>query len=242
MMVSGTIVERWLRSAVQDMNENKWTEILCLCWRCKGGVWLDPYEDGRFMVHLLMTGFMDGYTQCISEDDEDEDADRAANDDMGPDEEMTDNGGGEEAGHGGGEGAGHGGGEGAGDGGGEDMDTPQPSSLLSSIVRDPHVRDLLRKKTSSDRAASREEAKLEQLEVDSKTPLYDGCDPEVTRLSFTLELLKTKAKNKWTDRSLDELLKYLKKVLPVGNLWPTSVDEAKKIVCPLDLPHIRYHA
>src|SRR6266566_2976756 len=62
------------------------------------------------------------------------------------------------------------------------------------------------------------------------TPLYDGCDPEVTRLSFTLELLKTKAKNKWMDASLDELLKYLKGVLPAGNLCPTSVDEAKKIV------------
>ena len=47
------------------------------------------------------------------------------------------------------------------------------------------------------------------------TPLYDGCNnPEVTRLSFTLELLKMKAKNNWTDTSLDELLEYLKKVLP----------------------------
>ena len=98
-------------------------------------------------------------------------------------------------------------------------------------MRDPHVRDMLRKKTTSDRAASREEAKLAQLEVDSMTPLYDGCNnPEVTRLSFTLELLKMKAKNKWTDTSLDELLKYLKKVLPVGSLCPTSVEEAKKIV------------
>ena len=60
-------------------------------------------------------------------------------------------------------------------------------------------------------------------------------------MSFTLELLKAKAKNKWTDTSLDELLKYLKKVLPAGRLCPTSVEEAKKIVCPLDLPHIRYH-
>src|SRR5204863_249572 len=70
-------------------------------------------------------------------------------------------------------------------------------------------RDLLCKKTTNDRAACSEEAKVEQLEVDSHTPLYDGYDPEVTRLSFTLELLKTKANNKWTDRSLDELLKYL---------------------------------
>ena len=74
------------------------------------------------------------------------------------------------------------------------------------------------------------------------TPLYDGCNPRVTRLSFTLELLKTKAKNKSTDTSLDELLKHLKKVLPAGSLCPASVEDAKKIVCPLYRPHIRYHA
>ena len=78
-----------------------------------------------------MTGFMDGYTRWIIEDEDDdvEDADGAGNDDTGQDEEMIDNGGGEEAEHGGGEGAGHGGGEGAGHGGREnDMDSTQQSS------------------------------------------------------------------------------------------------------------------
>ena len=65
MMVSETMVDRWLRLAVQDMNENNRTNILCPCRRCKGGVWLDPYEDCRLMAHLLMTGFMDGYTRWI---------------------------------------------------------------------------------------------------------------------------------------------------------------------------------
>ena len=135
-MVSGTMVDRWLRSAVQDMKENNRTEVLCPCRKCKGIVWLDPHDDGRVEAHLLMTGFMDGYTRWIIEDEDDdvEDADGAGNDDTGQDEEMIDNGGGEEAGHGGGEGAGHGGGEGAGHGGGEgaghgggenDMDSTQ---------------------------------------------------------------------------------------------------------------------
>ena len=121
MVISGTVVDRLLRSAVQDMKENNLTEVLCPCRKCKGIVWLNPYDDGRVEAHLLMTGFMDGYTRWIIEDEEDddvEDADGAGNDDMGQDEEMVDNGGGEEAGHGGGEGAGHGGGEGAGHGGG----------------------------------------------------------------------------------------------------------------------------
>ena len=157
-----------------------------------------------------MTGFMDDYTRWIIEDEDYdvEDADGEGNDDTGQDEEMIDNGGREEAVHGGGEGAGH--------GGGENMDsTLQSSSVLSSIVRDPHVQAFLRNETSTERASSREEAKLEQVVVDSNTPLYDGCDPEVTRLSLKLELLKMKAKRKWTDKSLDEHLKYLhNKVLP----------------------------
>ena len=77
-----------------------------------------------------MTSFMDGYTQWTIEDEDDdvEDADGAGNDDTGQDEEMIDNGGGEEAGHGGGEGAGHGGGEGAGQGCREnDVDSTQQS-------------------------------------------------------------------------------------------------------------------
>lgn len=111
MIVSGKMVERWLRSAVQDMKENNRTYILCPCRRCKEGVWLDTYNDGSVMSHLLKTSFMDGYTRWIIEDeeDDDEDTDGALNDNTGQDEEMIDNGGAEGAGHGDGEGAGHGG-------------------------------------------------------------------------------------------------------------------------------------
>ena len=50
------------------------------------------------------------------------------------------------------------------------------------------------------------------------------------------------AKHGWTDTSIDDLLQYLKKRFPEGNTCSSSLDEAKKIVCPLDLPHTRYHA
>ena len=113
---------------------------------------------------------------------------------------------------------------------------------LAAMVQDPHFKDLLRKKTSNDRAAIKEALKLAQLEIDAKTPLYEGCDPEHTRLHVTLKLLNIKEKFKSTDASLNATLEYLHKVLPKGNLLPHSVDEAKKIVCPLDLPHVRYHA
>ena len=174
------------------MYEKRLTDVLRPCRKCKGIVRLNPFEGGTFKAHLLMHGFMHGHTRRVSEedddDDEEEDVDGAGNNDMGPpDEEMTDYVPEEE------DGLGNVDGEEAVQGG-EDADTPPSFSLLSSAMWDPHVRDLLRKTTTSDRAASREEAKLAQLEVDSMTPLYDGCNPEVTRLSFTLELLKMKAK------------------------------------------------
>ena len=118
-MVSGAMVDRWLRSAVQDMKENNLIEVLYPCQKCKGIVWLDPYDDGRVEAHLLMTGFMDGYTRWIIEDEDDDvqDADVADNDDTGQDDKMINYDGGEEARHGGGEGARHGEGEGVGHGG-----------------------------------------------------------------------------------------------------------------------------
>ena len=75
---------------------------------------MDRFTGGRLKAHLIMHGFMDVYTRWISEDD-DEDVDGAANNAMGPDEEIIDgpeeegaeNGDGEEVGHGGGEEAGH---------------------------------------------------------------------------------------------------------------------------------------
>ena len=131
MMVNGRKVERYWQSSVDDMYENKRKEVLCACRTCKEGVWLDPFKAGKFKAHLLMHGFMDGHTRWISEDDDDEDVDGVGNNDMGPDEEMTDYGPEEE-------GLRNGDGEEAVQGE-EDADTPQPSSLLSSAMRDPHV-------------------------------------------------------------------------------------------------------
>jgi hypothetical protein len=110
------------------------------------------------------------------------------------------------------------------------------------MVHDPHVQNLLPKNTANERAAAIQIAKLAQLEVDLMSPLYEGCDPWHTRLSVTLNLLDIKAKFKCNDASLDAQLEYLHKVFLEGNLLPCSIKEAKKIVCPLDLPHIKYHA
>ena len=130
MKVSGWKVERYMQSAVMDMYANNRTRIRCPCARCKEGVLLDPFDRGTLKAHLLMNGFMDGYTQWISEeDDDDEDVHMAGNNDMGLDEEMTDRHEDDGAGHGGGEESGN-------DGGGEDSGhTPKKSPYMAEKRR-----------------------------------------------------------------------------------------------------------
>jgi hypothetical protein len=52
---------------------------------------------------------------------------------------------------------------------------------------------------------------------------------------MTLELLKLKASNRWSDNSFLALLELLSKVLPKPIGLPTSTYLAKKIICPLTL-------
>jgi hypothetical protein len=57
-----------------------------------------------------------------------------------------------------------------------------------------------------------------------------------TRLLWmTLELLKLKASNGWSNPSFSALLKLLTKVLPRPNGLPSSTYQVKKIICPLIL-------
>jgi hypothetical protein len=69
----------------------------------------------------------------------------------------------------------------------------------------------------------------------SRDLLYEeckGCHKEHTVLWMTLELLKLKASNGWSDNSFSALLELLSKVLskPIG--LPTSTYLAKKIIYP----------
>jgi hypothetical protein len=63
-------------------------------------------------------------------------------------------------------------------------------------------------------------------------------------LWMTLELLKQKASNGWSDSSLSAPLELLSKVLPKSNGLPTSTYLEKKIICPLtlDVEKIHVHA
>jgi hypothetical protein len=70
-----------------------------------------------------------------------------------------------------------------------------------------------------------------------KSMVYERqqCHKEHTVLLMTLELLKLKASNRWSDNSFLALLELLIKVLPKPIGLPTSTYLAKKIICPLTL-------
>jgi hypothetical protein len=51
-----------------------------------------------------------------------------------------------------------------------------------------------------------------------------------------------KARYKWSNASADPCLRYWHDHFPDENTCPSSPDEAKKVLYPLDLPHKKYHA
>jgi hypothetical protein len=79
----------------------------------------------------------------------------------------------------------------------------------------------------------------------SRDLLYEeckGCHKEHTVLWMTLELLKLKASNRWSDSSFSALLELLSKILPKPNGLPTSTYLSKKIICPLTLGVEKIHS
>jgi hypothetical protein len=217
-MREGQVV-RYKVNAKADMVRNNMTLIRCPCRKCGLRQWIDP-DSGQLEEHLLRRGFMLGFNEepAANVGHEEED-------DIGREDEESPE-------HGVHHEADEGDDDAGADGGGEAESTQTP---LTSALRDPHVQELLLKDTGN----AKPEAKLAQMEVDGMTPLYPGCRPEDTRLSVTLECLEMKAEHKWTDSSFSDNMKSWHARLPKDNTLPTSIDEAKKIVCPLDLPHVK---
>jgi hypothetical protein len=109
-------------------------------------------------------------------------------------------------------------------------------------VQDPHVQELLLKETTTVRVAAREKLKLTQLEINSNTQVYAGCRPEDSSLKLKLNILQQKSKFRWSDISGNKHFKFLQKLLPKGDKIPTSLEEAKQVACPLNLPHVIHYA
>ena len=232
-MNSGRI-DRYKKDAKADMIRCNRRQIRCPCRTCKLVRWIDP-DSGQLEEHLLRRGF---FEQAPAANGAHED-EGGREDEESPGQDHHDKGdaGGEDHHHDEGDAGGQDD-EGE-DGGGESANTQTP---LTSALQDIHVQELLLKETSNARAAAREKAKLAQMEKDGMTPLFPGCRPQDTRLHVTLDALEMKAQNKWTDVSFSENMQFWHDRLPEGNTLPSSIEEAKKVVCPLDLPHDKYHA
>jgi hypothetical protein len=65
---------------------------------------------------------------------------------------------------------------------------------------------------------------------------------EDSHFKVALNALPMKAKHGWTDTSIDDILEYWKDRLAAMNTCPGSIGEAKRIMCPPDLPHKKSHA
>ncbi|XP_052159472.1 uncharacterized protein LOC127776976 [Oryza glaberrima] len=74
---------------------------------------------------------------------------------------------------------------------------------------------------------------------DAHDPLWEGC--ELTRLSFLVLLFHIKSVNKWSNKSLNDLLAILQQAIPNGKNLPGTFAEAKRIIGKLGLNYVKIH-
>jgi hypothetical protein len=89
---------------------------------------------------------------------------------------------------------------------------------------------------------NKEREMLDRMFEDHKKSLYPNCQNGRKKPGSTLELLKWKAEEGLFDSGFEILLKMMRNMLPKDNELPTSMYEAKKIVCPLGLEVQKIHA
>uniref|UniRef100_A0A8R7UBZ5 Transposase-associated domain-containing protein n=1 Tax=Triticum urartu TaxID=4572 RepID=A0A8R7UBZ5_TRIUA len=179
-------VKGFLNFTVANMIQKGEVHILCPCLTCENGVLHNPFK-GSVLAHVLRRSFVAGDTRWPKHGEEDVSDDGGNNDaeNSGDEQAEPPEGGNNEHAHGGGndemppehE---------------EDHETVTQDMSLATMLQDPHVKDLLRKKTTSERDAIKEAVKLAQFEIDTKTPLYEGCNPRNSTC--------TSHSNFWTSR------------------------------------------
>ena len=137
-------VGRYKEDAKADMILNNRTQIRCPCRTCKLRSWINP-DSGQLEHHLLRRGFMRDFNGAPAghghHDEGDAGHDHHEGDADGHDHHEE----GDDAGV---------------DGGGEYVNT---ETLLTSVLRDPHVQELLLKETSIAKAVAKEKALLAQM-------------------------------------------------------------------------------
>jgi len=77
--------------------------------------------------------------------------------------------------------------------------------------------------------------------ADAETPLNHDCLNH-SKLSAIVSLFRLKTKNGWSDKSFDELLETLPKMLPKDNVIHTSLYDVKKFLKSFDMGYQKIHA
>lgn len=90
---------------------------------------------------------------------------------------------------------------------------------------------------SMDTTQREEVRNFDKLLNDAQRELFPPGGTDYTLLKFVIELLNEKVMNRWTNYSVNRLLKFLSRLLPQGNLVPKSTYEAKKILSELGLSY-----
>ena len=225
MYATERINARWITEwtvffevAKGDMERKGLVMMCCPCRKCGNTSMMKP-EDVQ--MHVLASGFVEGYSRWTSHGEDAVDVGSGSEDDHGlqydlandsEEEIMVD----EEA---------NVEGEGA------------PCGRIAEMLDDPYLRDQL-----EDPDDEAECVKFKKLLEDANTPLYDGAGEENNVLEVTLELLRLKAASCWSDKGFTDLLRYLASVFPQPNKLPKSTYEAKKITCPLGLDCVKHHS
>nr|AAM19042.1 putative transposon [Oryza sativa Japonica Group]ABB47166.1 transposon protein, putative, CACTA, En/Spm sub-class [Oryza sativa Japonica Group] len=205
-------VINFMNAAEEDRKRRNSDYMCCPCADCKNENMFDSGEDVH--GHQIQRGFMKGYTCWVKHGEQELESGASADRSGAYNQEDED-----------------------------ELDMLIPSPLGDEMVDADH--DLLQDMLCDveDPAQNeRDGMKFSRLVSDSGTPLYVGCKAKHTKLSVTLDLMKLKASNGWTDKSFTDLLGILKAMLPVENTLPETTYEAKQVLCPLGLEVRRIHA
>ncbi|PKU75846.1 uncharacterized protein LOC110096851 [Dendrobium catenatum] len=81
---------------------------------------------------------------------------------------------------------------------------------------------------------------FDRLLKDAQRDLYPGSD--LSMLSALVKLLHIKVLNRWTNKSFNMILEFIKSILPKGETLPSSYYESRKILSDLRLGCEKIHA
>ncbi|XP_024013230.1 uncharacterized protein LOC112087553 [Eutrema salsugineum] len=77
--------------------------------------------------------------------------------------------------------------------------------------------------------------------ADAETPLYPTCENH-SKISATVSLFRLKTQNGWSDKSFNDLLETLPKMLPEDNVLHTSLYDVKKFFKSFNMGYQKIHA